>query len=134
MSTAATTAPVEALYAGFAAGDIPAAVAGFDPGIVWNEAENVKYADGNPYVGADAVISGVFARIGGDFDGFTATPLTWIPSGGHVAVIGRYGGVHRESGKTLDAPFVHVFTVADGRITSFQQYTDTVGWQTAMGG
>lgn len=128
------TAPINALYEGFAAGDIPAAISGFAPGIVWNEAENLKYADGNPYVGPDAVVGGVFARIGGEFDGFTATPETWIADDGRVAVLGRYGGVHNGSGKTLDAPFVHVFTVADGRITSFQQYTDTIGWQAAIGG
>lgn len=133
MTTSAATAPIETLYRGFAAGDIAGAVSGFAPDITWNEAENLKYADGNPYVGADAVIQGVFARIGGEWDGFTATPETWIPGGDRVAVLGRYGGVHKDTGKTLDAPFVHVFTVADGRITGFRQFTDTAHWQAVMG-
>ena len=52
------------LYDGFAKGDVPAVLAGFDPEIVWNEAENFPYADGNPYCGPDAVLQGVFMRLG----------------------------------------------------------------------
>ncbi|HZV84655.1 MAG TPA: nuclear transport factor 2 family protein [Brevundimonas sp.] len=129
----ATTLPIKALYEGFAAGDIAAAVAGFHPEIVWNEAENLKYADGNPYVGADAVIAGVFARIGGEFDGFTATPGDWISGEDRVAVLGRYGGRHKTTGKALDAAFVHVFTVANGQITAFEQHTDTAQWRAVAG-
>ena len=56
--------PVRALYAAFAKGDMPAALACMAPDIVWNEAENYPYADRNPYIGPEAVLMGVFARIG----------------------------------------------------------------------
>lgn len=39
--------PVRALYAAFAKGDMPAALATMAADIVWNEAENFPYADGN---------------------------------------------------------------------------------------
>src|ERR1017187_8878036 len=42
---------IQSLYAAFARGDGPAVLAGMDPAIVWNEAENFLYADRNPYVG-----------------------------------------------------------------------------------
>jgi hypothetical protein len=35
-----------------------------DPSIEWNEAENFIYADRNPYVGPQAVLEGVFTRLG----------------------------------------------------------------------
>jgi len=38
------------------------------PDIQWNEAENFVYADGNPYVGPDAVVNGVFARLGAEWE------------------------------------------------------------------
>ena len=43
-----------------------------------------------------------------------------------VVAIGRYTAEHGETGKSMDIPFVHVWTVKDGRITAFQQYTDTL--------
>ncbi len=48
--------PVKALYAAFATGDMPAALATMAPDIVWNEAENYPYADRNPYVWPEAVL------------------------------------------------------------------------------
>ena len=58
--------PVKALYAAFAKGDIPAALATMSSDIVWNEAENYPYADLNPHKGPNGVLTGVFARIGAD--------------------------------------------------------------------
>jgi ketosteroid isomerase-like protein len=53
---------IRSLYDAFARGDVPGVLACMSPGIVWNEAENFPYADGNPYVGPAAVAGGVFAR------------------------------------------------------------------------
>ena len=50
---------IEALYAAFGRGDIPTVLAAFDPNIEWTEAENFIYADGNPYIGPEAVLQGV---------------------------------------------------------------------------
>ena len=64
----APTSPVNlvmGVYNAFEYGDIEGVTANFAPGIVWNEAENSPYADQNPYEGADEIVNGVFARIGG---------------------------------------------------------------------
>ena len=63
---------VRGMYDAFAAGDVPTLLQSFDPEIVWNEAENFPYADGNPYVGPQAVVDGVFVRLGGEW-----TTGTW---------------------------------------------------------
>ena len=52
-------------FIALAEGNIEAAVANFAPDIIWNEAEHFIYADGNPYVGTDSIVSGIFQRIGG---------------------------------------------------------------------
>ncbi len=41
---------VQSMYGAFARGDVPAVLESMDSEIVWNEAENFPYADGNPYV------------------------------------------------------------------------------------
>ncbi len=127
------TEPVRALYAAFAKGDMPAALATMAPDIVWNEAENYPYADRNPYVGPEAILHGVFARIGGDWEGFSAISDEMIDGGDTVVSLGHYGGVHKGTGKTMRAQFAHVFRVRNGKIAGFQQYADTLGTARAMG-
>ena len=117
---------VRAVYAAFAAGDVPAVLGAMSPEIVWHEAENFPYADRNPYLGPEAVLTGVFGRIATDWDGFAAVPKEMLDAGDTVIVLGRYEGTYRETGRTLDAQLAHVWRVADGRIVGFQQYTDTL--------
>jgi uncharacterized protein len=127
------TDPVRALYAAFAKGDMPAALATMAPDIVWNEAENYPYADRNPYNGPEAVLHGVFARIGGDWENFAATPDEFIDGGDTIVSLGHYSGTFKATGKPMRAQFAHVCRVKNGKITSFQQYADTLGTAIAMG-
>ena len=113
------------LYSAFARGDAAAVLGLFDANIVWNEAENIPYADRNPYVGPQQVAEGVFARVLTDFDGFTVNPDKIIHDGNTVVALGRYRGLHRITGQQLDAQFVHVWTFRNALIIGFQQYADT---------
>lgn len=124
--------PVQALYAAFAKGDMQAALACMAPDIVWNEAENYPYADRNPYRGPEAVLMGVFARIGADWNDFTAISDELIDGGETVVSLGHYSGVYKASGKPMRAQFAHVFRVKNGKIAGFQQYADTLGTRRAM--
>ncbi|MBO9712322.1 nuclear transport factor 2 family protein [Sphingomonas sp.] len=117
---------VRGIYASFAAGDVPGVLAVFAPDIVWNEAENFTYADRNPYRGPQAVLEGVFGRIGADFDGFAAVPEEFLDAGDTIVVLGRYKGKHKGTGLTQDLQKVHVWRVKDGKVAAFQQYTDTL--------
>lgn len=125
--------PVRALYSAFAKGDMPTALATMAPDIVWNEAENYPYADRNPYVGPEAVLMGVFARIGSDWDGFAAISDEIINGGDTIASHGHYSGTFKATGKPMRAQFAHVFRVKHGKIVGFQQYADTLGTAIAMG-
>lgn len=116
---------VEAFYAAMGRGDVPAIIGSLDPQIVWNEAENFVYADRSPYVGVDTVLSGLFARLVGEWDGFSAVPQEIVDGGETVIALGRYGGVFKATGVKINAQFVHVFKFKGGKIAHFQQYTDT---------
>lgn len=121
------------LYAAFANGDVPGVLGAFDPGILWNEAENFVYAEGNPYVGPQGVAEGVFQRIVTDMDGFTVNPENFIEGGDTVVVEGRYRGTVKTTQAKVDAQFVHIWRMRDGKVISFQQYTDTKQWAQAFG-
>ena len=116
---------IRGLYDSFGRGDVPAVLGQMDQQIEWREAENFVYADRNPYVGPQAILEGVFARLGSEWEGFTVTPEEWLDAGNHVVVLGTYTGRHRETGREVRAQFAHVWGVRGGRVVRFQQYTDT---------
>lgn len=128
-----SVALVRGIYEAFAAGDVPGVLGRMSPDIVWNEAENFIYADGNPYRGPEAILNGVFARCIGEWDGFSAIPEEYLDAGDTVVVLGRYRGTNKATGRAMDAQLAHVWRVADGKVVAFQQYTDTLGAARAAG-
>jgi ketosteroid isomerase-like protein len=127
------TETVQAFYEALGRGDISFVLGVLHPQVEWNEAENFIYADGNPYIGPQAVLQGVFARLGGEWDGFSAIPEKFLESGDTVVSVGRYRGTYKRTGVTVNAQFVHVFTLKDGELARFQQYTDTAQFRDAAG-
>ena len=117
---------VRSLYAAFAKGDVPTVLGVLAPDIEWREADNFIYADGNPYVGPNAVLQGVFLRLATEWDGFAANPEQFFDAGETVIVTGRYTGAYKATGKSVDAQFVHCWTLQDGKVIRFQQYADTL--------
>lgn len=117
---------VRGLYDAFAKGDVQSILGNLDKEIEWNEAENFLYADRNPYIGPEAVLTGVFMRLGTQWDKFTCTPERLIDAGDStVVVLGRYSGGYLRTGKKVNAQMVHVWELRDGKVYKFQQYTDT---------
>ncbi len=117
---------VRGLYAAFAAGDVAGVMSLMSPDIVWNEAENFPYADGNPYCGPEAVAAGVFARCGSEWDGFRVAPEEYLDAGDTVVVLGRYLGTYKATGASLHSQLAHVWRIADGKAVGCQQYVDTL--------
>ena len=123
---------VRGMYEAFAKGDVPAIIAALDPQVEWWEAENFIYADGNPYVGPDAVLAGVFMRIGDEWEGFAVSPKEVLDAGEMVIGHGYYSGTYKKNGERVRAQFAHFFTFRDGKVAKFQQYTDTAQFLQAV--
>ncbi len=113
-----------ALYAAFAAGDVPTVLGGMAPDIHWTEAAGGPY--GGVSNGPMEVLSNVFMKLGTEWDGFTAIPHDYVSEGDMVVALGDYGGTFKATGKSFTAPFAHVWKFQDGKVISFQQHTDTV--------
>lgn len=120
------------MYAAFATGDIPTVLAGLDPKVEWWEAENFIYAEGNPYVGPQSVLQGVFMRLAMEWDGFGVAPAGVLDAGDMAIGHGYYSGTYKPTGKTVRAQFAHFFTFREGKIVKFQQYTDTAQFKEAV--
>ncbi len=131
--TKANVEIVRNIYAAFETGDMAAFAGALAPDVVWSEAENYPYTDCNPYVGAQAIMEGVFARTAEDFDGFAVAMTDLIDGGDRVVALGRYSGISRATGTKLDAQAAHVWTLTDGKVVQFQQHIDTLGTARTMG-
>ena len=126
-------AVVKSMYEAFASGNIPVIIGALDPQVEWWEAENFIYADHNPYIGPNAVLEGVFMRIGNDWDGFAVAPEKVLDAGDVAIGYGHYSGTYKKNGAHVRAQFAHFFTFRGGKVVKFQQYTDTAQFLKAVG-
>ncbi len=117
---------IQGIYNDFSKGEIPSVLAALDANVVWNEAEGNAWADGNPYKGPDAVLNGVFARVGSEYEYFHTKDIQLHEmSNNQVLATMRYNGKLKKNGAIIDAQAAHFWTLKDGKITAFQQYVDT---------
>jgi ketosteroid isomerase-like protein len=131
--SAENVAIVKGIYQAFATGDVAAVVGAMSPDIEWNEAENFPYSDGNPYHGPDAILNGVFARIGSEWDGFSVEPREFVDGGDTVVMTGRYTGTYKATGRAMHPQVAHFWTLEGGKVVQFQQLVDTLGVARATG-
>ncbi|TPN84919.1 nuclear transport factor 2 family protein [Mesorhizobium sp. CU2] len=114
---------IKAHYAGSDAKDLAAMMAPITATTAWTEMTGFPYA--GTYVGPDAVIAGVFKRIGEDWDGYTFKLEHLVDGDSTIVGIGTYSGTFRKTGKAMSARVAHVWTMRDGKAVSFEQFTDT---------
>ncbi|MCH6198256.1 nuclear transport factor 2 family protein [Aquiflexum sp. LQ15W] len=118
-------AVIDGLYNAFAVGDIPTVLGSMDSKIVWNEAEGNSYADGNPYIGPDSVLNGVFGRIMQEHEYFNLEDIELHEMyNNNVLATLRYDAKTKK-GKKYNAQVAHFWTLKDGKVVAFQQYVDT---------
>lgn len=120
---------VRRAYEAFARGDIPAVLQMLDDKVEWNMSEHHTFWPGGPFMGPQAVLEGVFARIMQTFDAFTVSVQRIVGCGATVLVEVRYQATCRATGQSLDAQAAHILDFSDGKCVRYQQYSDT--WQFA---
>jgi uncharacterized protein len=126
--------PVEIVkrsYVAFARGDLDGVVADLHPDIEWQQAQGLPH--GGVYHGVDAVRRNIFEPLDAEWWAeFAAEPSEFLDAGDDVVVLGRYLGTAKGTGKLLDVPFVHVWTMKNGKAVLFRQFLDTRGWVEAL--
>lgn len=123
-------------YAAFGKGDIPAVVGMMNPAIEWHEPGLRGYpppGGDRIYLGPKSVAERVLAALPEAWDKFNVIPEEFLGTGERVAVVGRFSGTAKDTGRALDVPFVHIWTVRDGTLCRFQDYTDTAKVLHALG-
>jgi ketosteroid isomerase-like protein len=115
-------------YAAFARGDIEAILADYSDDIIWE-----PVIGAGPHVPTAGIRRGKaavreFFRILAettDFERFEAQEF--IAQGDKVVVLGTYAAIPRSTGRRHASDWVMVFTIADGRVVSFREFSDSAG-------
>ncbi|MDQ1684752.1 MAG: uncharacterized protein QOC82_1489, partial [Frankiaceae bacterium] len=116
-------------YEGFARGDIDAVLALFDPAIRWYTPDSIPF--GGSYTGP-AGVGEFFSKLPENYAELHVEPATLIDRGDTVVAIGRHQG-RSAVGNEFEIPFVHVWTLSNGKATSFTEYFDTAKMNAALG-
>ena len=115
----------KSMYAAFGRGDIGTIVNTCAPNVVWTM--NGRQSD-FPTLGTRKGYSGVqdfFAAVAQNLDFSEFSPKEFYPCGDRVFVLGRYAMAVKKTGKPMACDWCHIFTVRDGKVTDFLEFTDT---------
>ena len=117
---------IDGLYKAFLAGDVPTVLGLMDAKLIWNQAEDNALANGNPYIGPEAVLNGVFGRLIERHEYFKLADIELHDmSNNQVLATLRYDAKIKATGKTYNAQVAHLWALNNGKITTFQQYVHT---------
>ncbi len=125
---------VQGLYAAFGRGDIDTIVAATSPDVHW---EVVGRPADFPVLGVRKGHDGVreFFRVLAEHEDVEQfEPRDFHASGAMVFVSGHYAWKLRKNGKTVGSDWLHVFTIEDGKVKTFRDFTDTARYAEAYRG
>lgn len=113
-------------YEALAKGDIESVTSAMAPDIEWRQAEGHPYQpSGAPWSGVAQVSDNLFGKLATQFESFRVNTHVFHDASPTIVVEGRYTGTFKTNGRRINAQFCHLWHVRDGKLASFQQYTDT---------
>ena len=126
-------AVVRGMYEAFERGDVQAVLNSMHPDVEWVESEALAMPTRGTHVGHQQILENVFDTVPRDWRQFTIVPQNFFVDGNTVIVRGRVIAVAKATGRSMDAPYVHIFTLADGKLKRYTDHQDTAIWAEALG-
>jgi uncharacterized protein len=117
---------VRRIYEAFGQGDVPTFLSLLAAEVKWIEPDGVPLA--GTYLGPEAVLNDVLIPLTSTWDGFTVTPETFMDAGDNITVLGTITGTNKATGKTLETPYIAVWTLRDGKVVKYQSFVNTVAF------
>ncbi|PYS34684.1 MAG: ketosteroid isomerase [Acidobacteria bacterium] len=124
MSEQDNIAVVQQAYDNFKEGNIQGLLDMLPDDVTWQlpDIEGVPFA--GKRTGREAVRE-FFVGVGANQETLEFAPHEFVAQGDKVVSLGHYRWRVKSTGQEYSSDFAHVFAVRDGKITGFQEYTDT---------
>ena len=132
---AENTKVVQAAYTAFGRGDIPALLGYLADDIQWKPV--IGTAKHVPFSGARTgkqAVAEFFKLVAETEDFEQFEPREFVAQGDTVVAIGHYRAVSKATGKRFDSDFAMVFTLRNGKVARFREFTDSAGINAAFAG
>ncbi|RBQ17769.1 hypothetical protein DP939_23170 [Spongiactinospora rosea] len=123
---------VQGFYSAAQAGDGAAILALLHPEFQAHTAPGMPCRAGGTFQGPLETLARVWGAVFAEYDTAPFEETWHETTDGIVVVTGHYRGTARATGRAHQAEFVHLWRVADGRISWLHQYTDTARWHEAL--
>jgi uncharacterized protein len=116
---------IRRLYEAFGKGDINTIIDHLASQFVWrfDSPSSVPFA--GDFKTPDEVRRGFFGSLAETQKDQAVKPEEFIARDDNVVVIGRYSAVVTATNKRIDVPLVHVFTIQNGKVTRYLNFTDS---------
>ncbi|MGI9533734.1 MAG: nuclear transport factor 2 family protein [Thermodesulfobacteriota bacterium] len=101
-----------------------------DAEIQWEIVKGFPY--GGTYNGLGSVFENFFGKVMQHFEFWNAEPHDYIDAGEEIVVLGTYHTKANVTGQDVDADFVHIWTVSNGKMLRLRQTADTVQLSRAL--
>ena len=125
---------VQGLYAAFGRGEIGTIANAMTADYTWRVAgEKMHYPTAGVWRGANGVTE-FFSLVAQTQDALEFSPREFYAAEDRVFVLGHYKWKLKKNGKIAEADFVHIFTVKDGKVSAFAEFTDTATFAEAYRG
>lgn len=130
--TRATVAVADRFYGALGAGDPRALLDVLDSAFEAQVTAGLPQGWGGTYRSAKEMLERCWGPIFAVID-MRPVPERFLETEGDcLVVLGRYQGSVRPTGAELDAAFVHVLRVRNGRLAELAQITDSARWHEAL--
>jgi len=123
---------VKSAYEAFSRGDINGVLAALSDDVDWH----IQGPSGIPMIGrwrGHQEVADFFKIVNDNEEAEEFTPHTFIGDGENVVVLGHYRWRMKATGRVAESDFAHAFVVRDGKVISYNEYTDTAAFAAALG-
>lgn len=114
---------VQDAYGKFGSGDVAGLIGLLSDDVDWRvpEIENASFAGARR--GHQSMVE-FFTALVTEEDITQFEPIEFIDGGDKIVVLGKSAATVRETGRSYQTDWVHIFTIKDGKITNFHEFFD----------
>ena len=115
---------VQDAYAAFGRGDIPALLESLTENVEWQVPGEEVIPQAGTYHGHDGVAR-FFENLAQHTEFLAFEPREFVAQGDRVIALGWYRGKATATGRTFESQWAMSFLLRDGKVLSFQEFSDT---------
>lgn len=121
---------VQEMYAAFGRGDIQSVLDHLTEDVTWASPESAQVPFAGTFRGREQVAR-FFDLLGSELEIEQFEPREFIAQGDKVVVLGYSRARVRSTGREVAGEWAMVFTLQDGKVARFYEYTDTAAAEAA---